>query len=63
MGVIAALLIALAVKADIVLGVTKTSEHSLAFLLVACFVAGCSERFVPSFISRIENLVSEKQGK
>ncbi len=62
MGITAALFMALAVKANIVLGITKASDHSLAFLFVVCFVAGWSERFVPSLISRVENLMSEKPG-
>ena len=60
MGIAAALFMALAIKADIVLGITKDSDHSLAFLLVLCFVAGWGERFVPSLISRVENLMLEK---
>lgn len=58
MGIAGALLIALAVKANVVLGFTKTSDHSLAFLLAACFVAGWSEKFVPSLIKRFENSTS-----
>lgn len=59
-GFTAALFIALAIKANILLGVTKTSDHSLALLLVVCFVAGWSEKLMPSLVSRFESSVVGK---
>jgi len=53
-GMAGALLAALAVKADLFLGLTKSSEHHLAFLMLTCVVAGTSERFVPGLIKQME---------
>ncbi len=49
-----ALLVALAVKANVALGLTQSFDHSLAALLVLCIVAGASERLVPGLIKHIE---------
>jgi hypothetical protein len=59
-GNIGALLIALAVKANIFLGFTKATDYSFALLLVICICAGASERFVSGFIKRIETSVSSE---
>jgi hypothetical protein len=53
-GMAGALLAALAVKADLFLGFTKSPDRHLAFLMVICIVAGASERFVPGVIKRVE---------
>lgn len=57
-GSIGALVMALAVKANLLLGFTKSLDHSLAALLAICIVAGASERLVPSFIKKVEDSVS-----
>jgi hypothetical protein len=49
-----ALLVALAVEANIVFGVAKSSAYFLPTLLVLSFVAGASERLVRGFIYRME---------
>jgi len=59
-GNIGALLIALAVKANIFLGFTKVTDYSFALLLVICICAGASERFVSGFIKRIKTSVSSE---
>jgi hypothetical protein len=53
-GMAGALLTALAVKADLLLGFAKSANHHFAFLMVICIVAGASERFVPGLIKRVE---------
>ena len=54
-GMIGGLLIGLAVKANIVLGVfSAASGNELPALLALCMVAGVSERLVPSFIRHVE---------
>jgi hypothetical protein len=59
-GNIGALLVALAVKANIFLGFTKVTDYSFALLLVICICAGASERLVSGFIKRIETSVSSE---
>jgi len=53
-GNIGAFIMALAVKANIILGFSKATDYSFALLLVICICAGASERLVPGFIKRIE---------
>lgn len=53
-GLIGALLIALSIKAGIILGGTHFSGNPLALLLAFCIVAGTSERLVPSLITTFE---------
>jgi hypothetical protein len=60
-GNIGAFITALAVKANIFLGFTKTMDYSFALLLVLCICAGASERLVPGFIKRIETSVDSEQ--
>ncbi|MDQ5985886.1 MAG: hypothetical protein CSYNP_01603 [Syntrophus sp. SKADARSKE-3] len=62
-GNIGAFLLALAIKANIILGFTKTSDYSFALLLVLCICAGSSERLVPGFIKRIETTVGTDETK
>lgn len=56
-GVLGAFLIALAIKENILLGVTTdlSPSNSFIILLVLCFCAGASERLVPGFIKKIED--------
>ncbi len=49
-----AFLMALAVKANLVLGIIKSGDYELPAILVICFVAGTSERLVRGFIKRME---------
>ena len=56
-GNIGALIMALALKANILLGFTKATDYSFALLLVICTCAGASERLVSGFIKRIETSV------
>ena len=57
-GGVGAILVALAVKTNLVLGIAKSFDHSVAALLAICIVAGTSERVVPSLIKRVEGSVS-----
>jgi hypothetical protein len=56
-GMLGALMLALAVKANIILGATKSIDHSLALLLLLAVAAGASERIVPSLIREVEGMV------
>lgn len=53
-GLVGALLVALSIKAGLILGGTHFSGSPLALLLAFCMVAGASERFVPSLIVKFE---------
>ncbi len=59
-GNIGALLIALAIRANIILGFTKATDYSFALLLVICMCAGASERLVSGFIKHVETSVSSE---
>ena len=59
-GLIGALLVALAIKAGIILGGTRFSGNPLALLFAFCIVAGTSERLVPSLIANFERNVTPK---
>jgi hypothetical protein len=61
-GNIGALLVAIALKANIIFGITKTMEYSLPLLLVFCMCAGASERFVSGIIKHIDRL-DDREGK
>lgn len=50
-GMTGALFIALAIKADLLLGMFHSSGHSFLIMLVACLIGGASERLVPSLIN------------
>lgn len=52
-GVAAALFVAIAIKAELLLGDFHSSTHRFLALLVACMVAGASERLVPGLIKRM----------
>ncbi len=50
-GIAGALFVALAIKADLLLGIFHSLTHPFLALLVAGVIAGTSERFVPGLIS------------
>jgi hypothetical protein len=56
-GVAGACIVALAIKANLVLG-SINAINSLALLIVICIIAGASERLVPNLIKQIEGRVS-----
>jgi len=56
-GVAGGCIVALAIKANLVLG-SINSINSLALLIVICIIAGASERLVPGLIKQIESTVS-----
>lgn len=58
-GAIGALLVALAIKAGLILGGTTFSGNQFALLLCLCICAGASERLVPSLITTIEGATIE----
>jgi hypothetical protein len=53
-GMAGAFLVALCVKADVVLGVINDTSNTLPFLLALGVVAGASERLVPNLIKKVE---------
>jgi hypothetical protein len=53
-GCLGALLMDLAIKSNILLGIFKTVDYSFTVLLVISFCAGASERFVSGFIKRVK---------
>ncbi len=61
-GSLGALLIALAINANVILGIIKYSDYSFPLLLTLCFCAGASERFVSGIIKKIEN-ISKTDGR
>jgi len=59
LGMLGAFLIALSVKANLILGVVNnTKDYEFPFLLLLCMVAGASERLVPNLIRQVESSVS-----
>jgi len=60
-GVIGALFVAIAIKADLLLGVTHSSSHPFLALIAACVVAGASERLVPGLINNMSRSMSAKR--
>lgn len=50
-GMSGALFVALAIKSDLLLGIFHSLTHPFLALLVACLIAGASERLVPSLIN------------
>ncbi|MFI4939293.1 MAG: hypothetical protein ACHP7O_02935 [Burkholderiales bacterium] len=59
-GIAGAFLLSLAIKANIIFGVAKTFDSPLAAFYTLCFVAGWSERFSQSLVTRVEGLISGK---
>mgnify|MGYP001037253028 CR=1 FL=1 len=60
-GMIGALLVALAIEAGMFLGVINTSTYSLTLLLAVCLIAGASERMAPSIIRRVEGMAENEK--
>jgi hypothetical protein len=58
-GNLGALLMAMAVKADLVLGIISSGNYRLPVLLAICFAAGTSERLVRGFINKMETETSK----
>lgn len=58
-GMLGALLVILAVKGDLLLGVIASSPNSFFALLAVCLAAGASERIAPSIIKQVEGLVEK----
>jgi hypothetical protein len=56
-GTTGALLVALAVKSDLVLGALNGQEKTLSLLAAICIVAGASERILPNLIKNVEGTV------
>ena len=57
-GMTGALFLALAIKADLLLGVSQRLSHPFLALLVACFAAGAAERLVPGLIGNMAKSLS-----
>jgi hypothetical protein len=60
-GLLGALFLALAIKANLVLGLSQTWPHPLLALLIFCIVAGASERLVPGLIKNMESSLSREK--
>ncbi|MFY9222508.1 MAG: hypothetical protein WAQ98_07560 [Blastocatellia bacterium] len=60
-GEIGALLTALAIKSNVVVGLVNSFSNPLAGLLAFCIVAAFSERFVPSLIKKFEGSLPESE--
>lgn len=60
-GIAAALFVALAIKADLLLGVFHSLTHPFLALLVSGVIAGTSERFVPGLISSMGKSMHSRQ--
>ncbi len=52
-GVVGAALVAVAVKANVLLGALTDTQHPRALLLLLCMVSGASERMVPNLVGRV----------
>ena len=57
-GVAGALFVALAIKGDLLLGVSRSLTHPFLALLVFCFVGGAAERLVSGLISNMAKPLS-----
>lgn len=62
-GFIGGLLMALAIKAGLILGGTTFSGNKLALLFFICIAAGASERIVPSLINTVEGATVDRDEK
>jgi hypothetical protein len=63
-GAACALAIALGVQASVLFGFTKSTEHSLAYLLVICIAAGFSERLFLNLIGQVHDpALKERKAK
>jgi hypothetical protein len=57
-GLLGALFLAFAIKANLVLGLSQTWPHPLLAMLIFCIVAGASERLVLGLIENMEGSLS-----
>jgi hypothetical protein len=62
-GIIGALLLALAIKAKLILGFTEAVDNSLLFLMAMSIIAGASERIVPNLIHQVESSLEDNKKK
>lgn len=60
-GLLGALFLALAIKANLILGISQTWPHPFLALLIFCIVAGASERLVPGLIKNMENSLARSK--
>lgn len=60
-GLLGALFLALAIKANLIFGLSQTWPHPLLALLIFCIVAGGSERLVPGLIKNMEGSLSREK--
>lgn len=60
-GLLGALFLALAIKANLILGLSQTWPHPLLALLIFCIVAGATERLVPGLIKNMESSLSRER--
>ena len=60
-GLLGAFFLALAIKANLVLGLSQTWPRPLLALLIFCLIAGASERLVPGLIKNMENSLSHEK--
>jgi hypothetical protein len=61
-GMAGAFFAALAIKADLLLGVFQSLSHPFLALIVACIVSGASERLVPGLIRKMGKAVDTNSG-
>jgi hypothetical protein len=57
-GIFGALLIALMIKGNLVLGTINTLGNAFAVMLAVCIAAGASEQITPSLIKKVESIVA-----
>jgi hypothetical protein len=62
-GAVGAALVALGIKAELLLSVISSSSQPLTLLAAVCMVAGASERLVPDFIERVEIAATARNGE
>jgi hypothetical protein len=60
-GIAGALFVAIAIKANLILGVFSSLTHPFLGLIAACIVAGASERLVPGLIDNMGKSISLKR--
>jgi hypothetical protein len=60
-GLLGALFLALAIKANLILGLSQTWPHPFLALLIFCIVAGASERMVPGLIKNMESSLGREK--
>jgi len=63
MGMAGGFVAALAVNADLLFAITKSSGHHRALLLMICISAGASERFLPGLIKQVEDSALANRGR